>query len=341
MIRLGDIAQHIGATCVGNPEQEIHSIADIRNAGPGQITFLTSKSFLPFLSETKASAVIIAEHHASEFSGNALIIKNPYLGYAKTAQLLDTTPKSTKLIHETAVIADDAAIGKDVAIGANSVIANGCTIADGANIGSNVSLGEGVTVGENSRIYANVSLYHDVSIGADCILHSGCVIGSDGFGFANEAGDWVKIPQLGRVIIGDRVEIGSNSSIDRGAIEDTVIGDGVIIDNLVHIAHNVCIGRNTAIAGMSGIAGGTTVGESCTIAGRVSIIGHLEICDNSHITVGSTITKSISEPGSYSSGDVAETTSLWKRKLARLKKLDTLFRRVKDLESRLNNDNNK
>lgn len=343
MIRLGDIAQQIGATCVGDSEQEIYSVADIRNAGPGQITFLTSNSFLPYLAKTKASAVIMSEHHASDYSGNALVMKNAYLGYAKVAQLFDTTPKPAKSIHATAVIADDVSIGDNVSIGPSTVIAAGCQIADGVNIGPNVSLGEGVCIGKNSRIYANVSIYHRVAIGEDCILQSGCVIGSDGFGFANDGGEWVKIPQLGTVVIGDRVEIGSNSTIDRGALEDTRIGNGVIIDNLVHIAHNVSLGDNSALAGMTGIAGGTSIGESCTLAGRVSVIGHLEICANAHITVNSTVTKSITEPGSYSSGDVLEPSSRWKRKLARMKKLDSLFKRVKNLESKNDNDsdNNK
>ncbi|NNJ73163.1 MAG: UDP-3-O-(3-hydroxymyristoyl)glucosamine N-acyltransferase [Enterobacterales bacterium] len=338
MIRLGDIAQIIDANCVGNAQQQIESVADIRHAGPGQITFLTSKDFLPYLATTKASAVITSEQFTKDFTGNLLVMSNPYLGYAKTATLFDTTPLPSVTMSSSAVIADDVVLGEGVTVGANTVIASGCDLADGVSIGPNVSIGEGVTIGANSRINANVSLYHRVSIGSDCIIHSGTVIGSDGFGFANEAGQWLKIPQLGAVQIGDRVEIGANCTIDRGALEDTYIGNGVIIDNLVHIAHNVRIGDNTAMAGTTGIAGGTTIGKNCTLAGRVSIIGHLDICDNTLITVNSTVTKSITEPGAYSSGDVIEPNSQWKRKLARIKRLDSLFKRVKDLESRLKND---
>lgn len=338
MTRLGEIAQHIGATCVGDPEQEITSVADIRNAGPGQITFLTARDFIPYLADTKASAVITTEQLATDYQGNVLVMKNPYLGYAKVAQLFDTTPSGNQQVHPTAVIADDALIGEAVTIGANTVVASGVVIADGVHLGANVSVGEGVTIGKDTKIYANVSLYHRISIGAECIIHSGTVIGSDGFGFANEAGQWVKIPQLGAVQIGDRVEIGANSTIDRGALEDTVIADGVILDNLVHIAHNVQLGENTAMAACTGVAGGTKVGASCTFAGRVSVIGHLDICDNTHITVNSTITRSIDKPGAYSSGDIAEPSRSWKRRVARLKQLDSLFQRVKDLETELKQD---
>jgi len=167
------------------------------------------------------------------------------------------------------------------------------------------------------------------------VLHSGCVIGSDGFGFANDAGEWVKIPQLGQVIIGDDFEAGANTTIDRGALNNTLIGNGVKLDNLVHIAHNVEIGDATAIAATTGIAGGTTIGKACTLAGRVSVIGHLSICDNVHLTISTVLTRSITEPGVYSSGDVAQPNKEWKRKTARMRQLDDLFTKVRRLEKEL------
>jgi len=334
MISLGELARTIDATCVGDTEQPIDSVADLKTARPGQISFLTSKDYLPFLESTKASAVITSEKLAEGYQGNLLLMANPYLGYAKTAQLLDTTPKPAAVgIHPTAVIAEDAILGENVSIGPLTVIEADCQVGDNVCIGANVCLGQGVEIGADSLVYPNVTFYHGVKVGKRAIFHSGSVVGSDGFGFANESGSWVKIPQLGRVVIGDDFEAGANTTIDRGALEDTKIGNGVILDNLVHIAHNVKLGDKTAIAATSGIAGGTRLGKGCTVSGRVSIIGHLEICDNVHLTVDTLVTRSIDKPGIYSSGDVAQPNRQWKRKIARLRQLDDLFQKVKQLEA--------
>ena len=335
MVSLGDLAEIIGAECIGDKDCIIHAMADLREATTGEISFLTSQAFLPFLDQSNASAIITSAKFADGRSGNFLIMDDPYLGYAKAAQYLSDIPKPASGIHETAVIADDAIIGDNVDIGAHSVIEAGVKIGDNCCIGPQVFIGRNSALGDDCLIYAQVSIYHEVRIGDRAILHSGSVLGSDGFGFANERGKWVKIPQLGGISIGDDFEIGANSAIDRGALTDTTIGNGVILDNHVHVAHNVGMGDNSALAGHSAIAGGTKIGKGVTLAGRVGIIGHLNICDNTHISVNSLVTKSITEPGVYSSGDVAVPGKQWKRKLARINQLDRLYDRVKTLEKEL------
>lgn len=262
-------------------------------------------------------------------------MENPYLGYARAAQLFDTTPKQLAGIHPTAVIADDVQIADTASVAPQVVIGSGCILGKNVSIGPGCYLGENVIIGDDSHLWSGVNIYHNVKIGKRALLHSGCVIGADGFGFANDAGQWIKIPQLGAVIIGDDFEAGANCTIDRGALNNTVIGNGVKLDNLVHIAHNVEIGDGTAIAATTGIAGGTIVGKGCTFAGRVSIIGHLEICDNVHLTVSTLLTRSISEPGIYSSGDIAQSNKEWKRKTARMRQLDELFNKVRSIEKEL------
>ncbi len=332
MVSLGDLANIIGAECIGDTECIIDSIADLREATQGQISFLTSTKYIPHLEHTNASAVITTASLAKEKLGNFLVMKDPYLGYAKAAQYLADIPKPANGIHPSASIAEDATIGENVAVGAHSVIESGAVIGAGTCIGPQVFIGQNSRIGENSLIYPQVAIYHDVSIGVRAIIHSHAVIGSDGFGYANESGSWVKIPQLAGVTIGDDFEMGANSAIDRGALTDTTIGNGVILDNLIHIAHNVSLGDNLAMAAMSAIAGGTKIGKGSTLAGRASVIGHLDICDNTHISVNTLVTKSIDEPGVYSSGDVAIPGKAWKRKLVRINQLDTLYQRVKELE---------
>lgn len=335
MIRLGELAELIGATCKGDSDCLINSVADLRAAKHGQISFLTNKKYLQYLEESQASAIITSEEIAADHEGNFLIMKEPYLGYAKTTKVFNDAPKPASGIHPTAVIADDAILGENVSIGANSVVESCVQIGANSCIGPQVFLGHGVQLGDDCLIHPQVSIYHGVTIGHRAIIHSGAVFGSDGFGFANEGGKWVKIHQLGSIEIGDDFEAGANTTIDRGALLNTRIGNGVILDNLVHIAHNVSLGDNLAMAAMTGVAGGTSIGKGVTLAGRVSIIGHLEICDNAHVTVNTTVNKSITEPGVYSSGDVAEPNRQWRRKQARLKKLDSLFQRVKQLETEL------
>jgi len=335
MLSLGEIADLIGAECHGDSSITVNSVADIQKAGPGQLSFITDVNYLKFLKSSAASAIITSRKIISAHSGNLLLMDNPYLGYARAAQIFDTTPEILAGIHPSADIADDVCIPSSASIAAQVVIDSGCNIGENVSIGAGCYLGKNVTIGDESRLFSGVNIYHGVMIGKRAVLHSGCIIGSDGFGFANDSGQWIKIPQLGSVIIGDDFEAGANTTIDRGALNNTVIGKGVKLDNLVHIAHNVQIGDATAMAATTGVAGGTTIGKGCTLAGRVSVIGHLEICDNVHLTVSTLLTRSITEPGIYSSGDIAQSNKEWKRKTARMRQLDELFNKVRQLEKEL------
>jgi UDP-3-O-[3-hydroxymyristoyl] glucosamine N-acyltransferase len=340
MLSLGNIAKLIGADCHGDSTIIVESVADIKTANPGQLSFITNSNYLEYLPNSKASAIItspIILNNLEEFEGNFLLMDNPYLGYAKAAQLFDSTPKPNTGVHPSAIIAKDVDLPISSSIGALVVIDEGCVIGKDVIIGAGSHLSNNVSIGEGSRLYPGVNIYHGVEIGKRAIVHSGCIIGSDGFGFANDAGEWIKIPQLGGVIIGDDFEAGANSIIDRGALNNTIIGNCVKLDNLVHIAHNVEIGDGTAMAAMTGIAGGTIIGKGCTLAGRVGVIGHLEVCDNVHLTVTTLLTHSITEPGIYSSGDVAQPNKEWKRKTARMRQLDELFNKVRTLEKEIKN----
>jgi UDP-3-O-[3-hydroxymyristoyl] glucosamine N-acyltransferase len=335
MMTLADIAEHIGAELHGDPQCEISSLATLNNAGEQQITFLANSKYNQQLAATNASAVILSADDLADCPCNALVLAEPYAGYAKVAQLLDTTPLPATGIHPTAVIAEGVELGEGVAIGANTTIESGVTLADGVIIGSNCFIGKGAQLGAHTKLWANVVIYHQVIIGSQCLLHSGVVIGSDGFGFAKSQGQWHKIPQLGTVIVGDRVEIGANTTVDRGALENTEIHDGVIIDNQCQIAHNDIIGENTAIAGCTVVAGSTTIGKNCTIGGAVAINGHMTIADNAYITGMSMVTKEISQAGVYSSGIPALSNKEWRKNTARFKQLDLMYKRLAKLEKEL------
>jgi len=235
-------------------------------------------------------------------------------------------------VHYSAVVADDVVLGQDVVIGAGAVIESGCRLGDGVNIAANATIGAGCQIGDRVNVHSGASILHGCSIGDDSEIHSGAVIGADGFGWARERDGWCKIHQLGAVRIGRSVSIGANTCIDRGAIDDTIIEDGVIIDNLVQIAHNGKIGRNTAIAGCVGIAGSTEIGENCTIAGAVGIVGHISICSGVHVSAKSFVNRSIDQPGSYSSAYPIEPTRSWRKNAIRLHSLDKFARLLNKLQ---------
>ncbi|KKK52337.1 hypothetical protein LCGC14_3105920, partial [marine sediment metagenome] len=238
-------------------------------------------------------------------------------------------------VHPSAVVAASAQIGGGTSIGPNAVLGEDVVIGANSRIGAGVSISDGTVIGDNCRISANVSIYHGVTIGSQVTIHSGAVIGADGFGFAHSEGRWVKIYQLGGVVIGNRVEIGACTTIDRGALEDTVIEDGVILDNHVQIAHNVRIGENTAMAGCSGVSGSTVIGKNCIFAGQSGVVGHVTLCDGVHLTGGTIVTKSLTEPGSYSSGTAFSKSEDWRKNAVRFNQLDDLARRVRQLEKKL------
>lgn len=334
-ITLEKLAELLQAQLNGNGAELISAVATLENATTGQLTFLSNSKYRRYLQETKASAVLVSAADAEYCPVNALIVPDPYVAFAKVAQLLDTTPRAANGIAPTAQIDPTAVIGADVAIGHHVVIAAGAVIGDGCQIGAGSFIGEQAQLGANCKVWPNVTIYHRVQLGADCIVHSGAVLGADGFGFANQRGQWLKIPQVGTVIIGANTEIGASTTIDRGALEDTIIGKNCIIDNQVQIAHNVQIGDHTAIAGCTVVAGSTKIGKYCVIGGACAINGHMEICDGVHITGMSMIIKSITEKGVYSSGMPAASNLEWRKNSARYRQLDQMYQRLRDLEQQV------
>ena len=329
---LAELAQILNAELNGNADQNISALATIQSAGSNDLSFIANPAYKKYLSSTQAGALLINAELAPEFEGNKLIVKNPYTAYAQLSSLFEFLREPHSGIHPSAVVGKECELGKNISIGANAVIGDGVSLGDGVVIGAGCYVGNDTSIGANTRLAANVSVYHGVSIGSDCILHSGCVVGSDGFGFAPDAGGWIKIHQLGGVRIGNKVEIGACTCIDRGALDDTQIDDGAIIDNQVQIAHNVYIGKNTAIAAQVGIAGSTKIGANCTIAGAVGIIGHLTLADKVHITAMSLVSASIKEAGSYSSATPLAPTKNWRKNAARFRQLDELATRLIKLE---------
>lgn len=334
---LAQLAKHVNAELKGDGKCEIHSVATLLNAGPGQISFLTNSKYKDDLYKTRASAVIIHPDAAGDCPVGALIVQNPHAAYARIAQLLYPAALEQTGIHVSAQIGANAEIADTAVIAANAVIDDGAVIANGAYIGANAFVGRNTKIGSDSRILANVTICDNVQIGNRVIIHPGAVIGADGFGQAYDAGIWVKVPQIGGVRLGDDVEIGANTTVDRGAIEDTIIEDGVKLDNQIQVAHNVRIGAHTVVAAATAIAGSTSIGCNCMIAGAVAIAGHLTIADNVTITGMTMVTKSIPEAGSYSSGISAESTVIWHRLHARVKTLDDLAKRMRQIEKKLKN----
>lgn len=326
------IADFLDAQFIGDAELKISGLATLASAKAGELSFLANMAYKDQLQTTQASAVIVHPKQQDDCQCAAIVLDNPYLGYARVSELFNTLPKAKNTMHPSAVVSTTATIGENVTLSANCVIEDHAVIADHAVIGAGCVVGENSRIGEYTRLHHNVSIYHDVTIGKHSIIHSGAIIGSDGFGFANDKGNWVKICQIGGVSIGDHTEIGANTTIDRGAMSDTKIGNGVKLDNQIQIAHNVEIGDHCAIAAGAMIAGSTKIGNCCTLAGGVGVIGHLVIADGSHVTAMSLVTKSITEAGSYSSGTAMSKTSEWRKSAARFRQLDDMAKRLKQLE---------
>ncbi|AHG75347.1 UDP-3-O-acylglucosamine N-acyltransferase [Mannheimia varigena USDA-ARS-USMARC-1296] len=336
--RLIDLAEHIGGTLRGNADLAIQSIAALDKANSSQITFISNAKYRENLAACNAGAIIVSPADVAfcREDQNLVIVANPYVAYALLAQYMDTTPKAATGIHPNAVISPEAKLGHNVSVGANAVIESGVELGDGAVIGAGCFVGKNSKIGARTQLWANVSVYHDVQIGSDCLIQSSAVIGSDGFGYANDKGQWIKIPQTGGVIIGNRVEIGSCTCIDRGALDPTVIEDNVIIDNLCQIAHNVHIGFGTAVAGGVIMAGSLKVGRFCQIGGASVINGHMEICDGAIITGMGMVMRPITEKGIYSSGIPLQTNKEWRKTAALVMNIDEMNKRLKSLEKRFN-----
>lgn len=336
-IRLAELAEHLGADVHGDGDLAITGIASMNTAREGQITFLSNSLYQEQLLTCKASAVVLTEENLSFCQHlSALVVKDPYISYARLAQLLDSTPAPAKDIAPSAVIAADAKLGQNVSIGANAVIEAGVELGDNVVIGAGCFVGKEAHIGTGTRLWANVTIYHRVVIGAQCLIQSGTVIGGDGFGYANERGNWIKIPQLGTVIIGDKVEVGACTTIDRGALDDTIIGNGVIIDNQCQIAHNVIIGDNTAVAGGVIMAGSLKIGKYCQIGGASVINGHMEICDKAVITGMGMVMRPITEPGVYSSGIPLQSNKDWRKTAALVLNINNMSKRLKAVERKVN-----
>ncbi|MDR9435289.1 MAG: UDP-3-O-(3-hydroxymyristoyl)glucosamine N-acyltransferase [Thiohalophilus sp.] len=331
---LQELAEHTGGQVVGDPQTVIERVATLTRADSGAISFLTSAAYRQYLANTSASAVILREGDASHCPVSALIVDNPHAAYARVASLLYPPVIPPVGIHPSAVVEESATVPESVSIGANCYVGADVRLEEGVSLGPGCIIEAAVHIGANSRLAANVTVLHECQIGQQAVIHSGVVIGGDGFGQANDQGVWLKIPQIGRVIIGDDVEIGANTAIDRGAIEDTVIGDNVKLDNLIQVAHNVHLGAHTVVAAATAIAGSARIGKHCTIAGMVGIAGHIEIVDNVTITAMSIVSHSIREPGVYSSGTTLEPNKLWRKNAVRFKQLDEMAKRIKTLESR-------
>ena len=333
--RLGDLAQRTGGEVVGDASEEITGVGSLESAGPGQISHLSSNAYRHKLAATAASAVILKRGDLACCPTNALVVANPYHAFAKVSQLWDRAPPLHPGIHPSADIDPSATVHATARIGANVVVGPDTEVGQGVRIYANAVVGPNCRLDEGVRLMANATLYGNVRLGARTVVHSGSVVGSDGFGYAAGAdGRLEAIAQLGGVTVGSDVSIGSGTTIDRGAIDDTVIEDGVKIDNQVQIGHNCRIGAHTIVCGCVGMVGSTTVGRHCVFAGMVGIGGDgpIDICD--HVTVSGVthVSKSITEPGTYSGSIIHDRMSAWKRNALRFQHLDELFKRVARLE---------
>ncbi len=334
-IKLGQLAEFLGATLRGDKDIEITGLATLQEAGPGQVSFLANPKYRKLLVDTQAAAVLLKPADADGYTGNALVVPDTYLAYARISHFFDPKPKSSAGVHPTAVIAADALIDPAASIGAFAVIESGVRIAAGVTIGAHCFIGARCEIGEDGWLAPRVTLYHDVRIGKRVVIQSGAVLGGEGFGFAKDNGIYHKVAQIGGVTLGDDVEVGVNTAIDRGALADTRIGNGVKLDNQIQIAHNVQVGDHTAMAACVGISGSTIIGKHCMLAGGVGLVGHIEICDGVFITGMTMVTHSITEPGSYSSGTAMQPAAEWRKSAARLRKIDDMARRLQKLEKAL------
>ena len=313
----------------GNTGRRVHTVGTLTGAAGGSISFLANPSYRRHLATTRAGAVILEERFAAECPAPALIAANPYAVYARVARFLHPPRAAEPGIHPSASVDNDAVVAGSAQVCAQAAVARGAVLGESVVIGEGSVVGPGAAVGDGTRLAPRVVLMDGVRIGKRCLLHSGAVVGGDGFGFAREDPEWVKVPQLGGVTIGDDVEIGANTTVDRGAVEDTVIEDGVKMDNQVQIAHNVRIGAHTVMSAFSGVAGSTRVGARCLFGGAVVVVGHLTICDDAVFTFRTAVLRSVTEPGTYSGTLGAEEAGLWRRNAARFRALDETVRQLR------------
>lgn len=334
-LTLGEIADQFQLECIGDSHVEIDGIASLQDASASQLSFLFSSIYKDLLITTGAAAVVVQPKNVTDAPCSVLVADNPRMAWARIAALFDMAPPMNSTVAPSAVVSDLAVVGKGVTIGANAVIDARVVIGEGASIGPGCHISEGVEIGSGTRLHANVVVYHDVVIGRRCMIHAAAVIGADGFGFEfdSSTGDFVKIPQVYGVRIGDDVEIGAGTTIDRGALNHTTIGDGVKLDNQVQIGHGTRVKHHTVISGCTAIGGSTLIGSYCLIGGAVGIIDNIEIVDQVEITAMSLVSRSIVKKGRYSSGTGLLAGSEWKRSVVVFKQLDSILKRLRRVEA--------
>ena len=333
-ISLGELASRFGCDLAGDPDTTVDNVASLGRATAGSLTFLSSPAFKPQLASTEAAAVILRPGDAEDCPTAALIHDNPYACYARMAAAIHPEPTHAPEVHPSAIIAESAVVAASAHIAAGVVVGDNSTVGENTYIGPGSVIGTGCSIGKDGHLVANVTIVRDVSIGDRCLVHPGAVIGCDGFGNAMTPEGWVKVPQLGGVRIGNDVEIGANTTIDRGALDDTILENGVRLDNLVQIAHNVKIGEHTAIAAQCGFAGSAVIGSRCMFAGHSGTVGHITVCDDVVLSGKAMLTKDITEPGVYAGMFAAEPVRDWNRQVARFRRLEKLNQRVSDLEKK-------
>ena len=333
-VSLGELATRFGCELIGDPDIEISDVASLPNATSTSLSFLSNSAFKTQLPSTKAAAVILRPADAEDCPVAAILHDDPYACYARMAALIHPLPSFAPGVHASAVVDTSATVASSAHLGPNVVVGERAEIGENVYVGPGTVIGPDCTIGDDSRLLANVTLARAVRMGKRGIVHPGAVLGSDGFGNAMTPDGWVKVPQVGGVIIGDDVEIGANTTVDCGAIDDTVIEDGVRIDNLCMIAHNVHIGAHTAMAAQTGIAGSTTIGKRCLFAGNTGCVGHISICDDVVVLGKAMVTKDITEPGAYSGMFGAEPAKTWAKHVGRVRRLESLQNRVRKLEGK-------
>ncbi len=333
---LGELARLLDVRLTGDPDIRVSSLATLGNAGPGQLSFLSNPRYVDQLARTQASGVIVHPDQAHLAPCACLLSPSPYVSYARASQLFAAhAPRPQPGQHATAVVSDRAELGNGVHVGPHAVIEAGARVGERCVIGAGCYLGADSSLGDDCLLHPHVTIYHGIDIGHRALMHSGVVIGADGFGFAFDGRRSLRIAQLGGVRIGDDLDIGAGSTVDRGAIDDTVIGDGVKIDNQVQIGHNCEVGDHTVICGCTAVAGSARIGRYCSIGGAVGIVGHIGIADGAVISAMSLVSQSITEAGIYSSGTLMQESRQWKRNMLRLSRLEEMSRRIRELEKRL------
>lgn len=331
-LTLGELAIRFGCELRGDPATTVDAVGSLAQAGPRAVTFLANPKLVSQLKDTRAGAVILDLKSAAASPVPALIAANPHATYARVATLLHPEPPLRPGIAPGAKVAATAKIAASAEIAAGVYVAENASVGSGSYVGPGCVVQRGAAIGDDSRLVANVFIGPGVVIGARCVVQPGAVIGADGFGFASEKGAWIKVPQIGSVRVGDDVEIGANTTIDRGALGDTVIEEGVKLDNLIMIAHNCRIGAHSALAGQSAMAGSSVLGKRCILGGRAGLTGHITLCDDVVVMGTSFISHSISKPGVYSSALPSEEAGVWRRLVARFKRLDSMAKRLRAVE---------